>query len=96
MSSLAPLVGVLRLQLQIIHYLRVRVKIREKSEMGAWYPLFAHARKDPLADSYHSVNSVRCAEHFYYVSCLHVIFLRVVFELYVCNRAPCWAISMNL
>ena len=55
------------------------------------------ARLVCVADSYHSLNSVLCAEHFYYVSCLYVIFpvccVRIV---YVCNRAPCWAISMNL
>ena len=27
-----------------------------------------------VANSYHSLNSVLCAEHFYYVSCLYVIF----------------------
>ena len=32
------------------------------------------ARLVCVADSYHSLNSVLCAEHFYYVSCLYVIF----------------------
>ena len=38
-----------------------------------------------VADSYHSLNSVLCAEHFYYVSCLYVTFPAcvVVFDLYM-------------
>ena len=43
-----------------------------------WWILLRHGRMGArlvcVADSYHSLNSVFCAEHFYYVSCLYAIF----------------------
>ena len=40
-----------------------------------WWILLCHDQMgSPFADSYHSLNSVFCAEHFYCVSCSHVIF----------------------
>ena len=37
-----------------------------------------------VADSYHSLNSELCAEHFYYVSCLYVTFPACVVHVLSC------------